>query len=189
MFKRGTTSEVPGNYIEFQAAVWRALPRDIGPDVMRRCSKHGALLARALKDALATFEGGWAREFVLRGKYDYVDPLITDELFPIEEHASVVRSIVLFQIPTVNSPDEIVSAFVCGGYERPTYEDAFVFGIEQPEEQRRHPVVFLHKPILVEGHRCVLMLLGDNQSRSLTLCDLDSGIPLPPSCVFAAVRK
>ncbi len=56
MKKDGTTSQVTGNYVEFQAAVLRALPRDIKTDVALGWTKNGESLARILREALTPKE-------------------------------------------------------------------------------------------------------------------------------------
>ncbi|MBI1754981.1 hypothetical protein HYR65_01715, partial [Candidatus Azambacteria bacterium] len=52
MSKHGTTSQVIGGYIEFQAAVLRALPRDIDPDIQEGWKMNGESLTRVLHEAL-----------------------------------------------------------------------------------------------------------------------------------------
>src|SRR3989344_7322656 len=52
MKKDGTTSQVTGNYVEFQAAILRALPRDIEADIAHNWTQNGESLARILRKAL-----------------------------------------------------------------------------------------------------------------------------------------
>lgn len=102
-----------------------------------------------------------ASELVRRGKYDRVNALITDKRFPISKHAQRPRTIELVEF--IYDPDSEESEDVIiesedalieierRGLEAPTTEDAFYFGIQYPDEQRKHPIVFLHG--LVEHHR------------------------------------
>lgn len=52
MKKDGTTSQVTGNYVEFQAAILRALPRDIEAEVAHNWTRNGESLARILRETL-----------------------------------------------------------------------------------------------------------------------------------------
>ena len=52
MKKDGTTSQVTGNYVEFQAAILRALPRDIEADIAHNWTQNGESLVRILRKAL-----------------------------------------------------------------------------------------------------------------------------------------
>ena len=52
MKNHGTTSQITGVYAEFQAAVIKALPRDIDQDVALGWTKNGEALARILREAL-----------------------------------------------------------------------------------------------------------------------------------------
>jgi len=56
MKKDGTASQVTGNYVEFQAAVLRALPRDIDPDVAFGWAQNGEALAKNLRGVLIPAE-------------------------------------------------------------------------------------------------------------------------------------
>ena len=52
MKNHGTTPQITGIYAEFQAAVIKALPRDIDQDVALGWTKNGEALARILREAL-----------------------------------------------------------------------------------------------------------------------------------------
>ena len=181
MANRGTASQVTGIYIEFQAAVLRALPRDIEIDVALGWTKNGESLARILREALTpngkssgnvfsiTCKWVKASELVAAGRYDWTDGSITDKKFPIESHASQSRQIELVEFDHDMTSDEVLAEFARRGLERPTYEDALTFGVEHPEEQRKHPVVFLHEPVRVGGDRRVVVLDGHDRKRDLIL--------------------
>jgi len=102
-----------------------------------------------------------ASELVGLGKYDYSDELITDERFPIEEHAPTERVIELVKLGRNSTSRKVLAEFKRRGLERPIPEDALYFGIKYPEEYRKQVIVFLHRP--VRGLRrlnSVLVLLG-----------------------------
>lgn len=134
-----------------------------------------------------TCDGVKASELVKRGKYDWVNDLITDKLFPIEKHASVSRTIELVEFDHDPSSEEVLAEFRSRGLKRPSYEDALVFGIVYPEEQRKHPVVFLHEPVVAVGSRFVLVLREDAGYRYLLLHWFGHGWLRP--YVFAGLRK
>ncbi len=213
---RGTAS-ISGAYVEFQAAVLRALPRDIDPDVALGWTQNGESLARVLREALSpngkpvgnTFsiicEGAKASELVRLGNYDWLDDWITDERFPIKKHRPVERTVEFVEFdrdPTseevlaefaprgLERPtyEEVLAEFAPRGLERPTYEDAFYFGVQHPEEQRKHPVVFLHEPVLDPyGRRRVLVLRERVGERDLNLSWFDDR--WSRRCAFAGVRR
>jgi len=134
-----------------------------------------------------TCEGVKASELVKRGKYDWVNHLITDKLFPIKSHSPQSRTLELVQFDRDVTSDEVFAEFARRGLKRPTYEDALVFGITYPEEQRKHPVFFLHEPVGVDGHRDVLVLSEGAGGRGLFLFWF--GSRWGRSDVFAGLRK
>ena len=121
-------------------------------------------------------------------RYDLVDNEITDARFPIKAHAPVSRTIELVEFDHDPGSEEVPAEFARRGLERPTYEDAFTFGIEHPEEQRRRPVAFLDEPVLVGGGRRVLVLSGSDRARRIDRRYWFAG-GWNRSCGFAAVRK
>ena len=124
---------------------------------------------------------------VKRGKYDWTDGAIGDELFPIAPHEPEEREIVLVKFQHDPTSEEVLAEFERRGLERPTTEDALVFGVTYPDEQRKRLVVFLHEPVRVRGHRFVLVLHGLAGGRYLCLGWFDDG--WRRSYGFAAVRK
>ena len=151
-------------------------------------------VARLVTQIIAVFtikcEGSLkTSELVKAGKYDWSNNLITDELFPLQSHAPVARKIEFIEFcdhdPT---SEEMISELTRFGLKRPTAEDALQFGIDQPEEQRKRSIVFLHEPVLdPRGSRRVLVLVGSAGERDLGLgwfsCRWDR------RCVFAGVRE
>ena len=129
-----------------------------------------------------------ASELVLRGQYDWHNNWITDERFPIQSHEPIPRTIELVEFDHDPTSEEVLADFARRGLERPTHEDALCFGIQHPEEQRKHPIVFLHEPVLSPGVvRDVLVLRGIVGDRELHLCLF--GGWWSSLFVFAGVRK
>lgn len=137
---------------------------------------------------LITLRGESASSLVKQGGYDWVNGSITDERFPIQKHASLNRKIELFGFDHEPTDDEVLQELRRRNLKRPIYEDALYFGIEYPEEQRKHPIVFLHKPVRVpRGGLDVLVLCERAGRRELDLYWFNLG--WPRYCVFAGVRK
>lgn len=178
------TVELGGNLFEAVALLGR-------PEHEGAVSRLADILAGVCKKARNIFsivcEGVKASELVKRGRYDWVNSDITDELFPIEEHASQGRTIELIEFGHDPTSEEVIAEFARRDLERPTHEDALAFGIAYPEEQRKHPVIFLHEPVLALGGLRVLVLGGGGRGRDLGLRWF--GGRWNRVCVFAAVRK
>ncbi len=122
------------------------------------------------------------------GKYDWVNPVITDERFPSQKHAPLDRTIELFEFDHDPSDDEVLKELKRRELERPTYEDALYFGIKHPDEQRKRPIVFLHEPVRgPHGNLSVLVLHGSAGHRNLSLDWFGYG--WGRDGVFAGVRK
>ena len=138
-----------------------------------------------------TTRGFKASVLVYSGEYDRVDDAITDKNFPIEEHTLNIRQIELVEFDhDPSSSEEVLTEFARRELERPTYEDALTFGVsEHHEEQRKHPVVFLHEPVKVRvlGGGRVVVLYGDAQERNLGLGRF--GGWWTRNHVFAGIRK
>jgi len=124
---------------------------------------------------------------VKRGQYDWTNASIGDTLFSIKKHKPVTRQIELVEFDHTVTSEEVLAEFARRGLERPTYEDGLVFGVMYPEEQRKHPVVFLHEAVQVSGHRSVLVLNESVGMRHLSLVWF--GGRWFRFYVFAAVRK
>ena len=124
---------------------------------------------------------------VERGRYDWTDRLVRNDLFPIKPHESEERKIVLISFEYSLTSEEVLAEFERRGLERPTLEDALVFGVTYPDEQRKYYIAFLHEPVQVDGSRNVLVLGEYTGERYLGLGWF--GVRWGRSGVFAAVRK
>lgn len=203
MTKHGTASQVTGSYVEFQAAVLRALPRDIDPDVALGWAKNGEALSRILEDALTPDMKPFGKifiiicdgshktsELVVLGKYDLPDDRITDELFPITERAEhTTRAVGLIEFDYSPTSEDVLAEFARRGLERPTYDDALYFGIQYPKAQRNRAIIFLHEPVELDSNRHVVLALNNNRfgKRSIHLNWFDN--QWDRLCIFAAIRK
>ena len=88
-------------------------------------------------------------ELVAEGRHGWSDDRITDERFPLQNHAPVNRTIELVEfrrMPTAY--EQVADEFMRLGLECPTYEDALYFGIQHSEELKRlPPIAFPHQPV------------------------------------------
>jgi len=109
-----------------------------------------------------TLEGVHATsELVRLGCYDQVDDgRITNERFPLWRHDPIEREIELVEFDHEPTLNEVLAEFEHRGLERPTPEDAFYFGVQHPEEQEKHPIVFLHEPVRSVGWTCYFLTLS-----------------------------
>lgn len=129
-----------------------------------------------------------ASELIRRGKYDWAHDWITDERFPIAEHAPCARKIELVEFDHDPTSEEVLRDFTRSGLKRPTFEDALYFGVQHPEGQRKHPIVFLHEPVQdSHGNLRVLVLGSLSGKRDLSLVCFDGR--WSRYCVFAGIRE
>jgi len=145
-------------------------------------------ISRVIASFAITCKGCLASELVKAGKYDWHNELITDSLFPIQPHAPVVRKIEFVECDFDPSSEQALEELKRHGLKQPTEADALEFGKEHPEEQRKRPIVFLHKPVLdPDGSRSVLVLRESAGRRGLDLVRFGSG--WARDYVFAGVRE
>lgn len=186
-----TVSRATTEYAKFQEAVLRALPRDIDPGIAFGWAMNGKTLACVLREVFMangklagkvfpiTCEGVKTSELVKHGRYDDADERITDKLFPIERHAPQARMIEIVKLELGHDPtsNEVLAEFVRRGLKQPTYEDALVFGVAYPKEQKKHPIVFLHEPVRVGSDRKVIMMgsCETRLERNLERFNMDTG--------------
>jgi len=129
-----------------------------------------------------------ASELIRRGKYNWVNDQITDERFPIAEHAPTPRKIELVEFDYDPTSEEVLKDFRRRGLKRPTYEDGLYLGIQHPEEQKKRPIVFLHEPVQgSDGSLRVLVLHGRSGERRLRLGWFYGG--WGRGYVFAGIRE
>ena len=114
-------------------------------------------------------------QLVEAGRYGYAHSCVTSENFPMRAGAAARESeIVLLAFDREVNAAEALAEAARLGLERPSYEDALYFGVEHPEVQQQHPVVFLHDPwVGFFGRRDVLCLWSNAGRRELGLEGFD----------------
>ena len=100
------------------------------------------------------------------GRYGYAHSAVLSENFPAR-HAGgrLVRELVLLEFDRPVTAPEVMGEAARRGLHAPTYEDALYFGIEHPDVQRAHPVLFLHEPWVGYFGRRDVLCLWDNAGR------------------------
>lgn len=203
MTKHGTAS-VTGNYVEFQAAVLRALPRDIDSEVALEWANNGLRLACVLREALVptgkqlqpvgnvypvvvNYEMS-VEDAVKLGWYDWANDNITSRNFQTKRMGTVDLMVELIHFDKVISTSEALRELNKMGMRPAELHELLAFGEKHPDIQREFPVIALGAVWQGSGGgRIVPCLDGDGSGRRLllSLVVFDwSGI-----CRFAAVRK
>jgi hypothetical protein len=200
--KHGTASQVTGSYVEFQAAVLRALPRDIDSDVALGWTQNGESLARVLREAL-TPDGGKpagnsyplsvdygrsVEEGVKVGRYDWANSDITSRHFPTKRKGTAEVAVELVHFNRYISTDEALRELDKIGMRPAELHELLAFGEKYPEVQREFPVVVLGSVWQDRvGDRCVPYLYRHGSERCLSLHWIEGG--WRELYRFAGVRK
>lgn len=108
------------------------------------------------------------------GKYDEVNPLITEgiqkrKLLTQDLRLGKRKMVLLWTDDNISSQEVLTEASIMK-LARPTHGDAFLFGEQFPEEQRKDALVFLHDPQYSwGGHSFNLVLKADRERRIISL--------------------
>ncbi|MDP2946269.1 MAG: hypothetical protein Q8N61_02345 [bacterium] len=201
MANRGTASQVTGGYVEFQAAVLRALPRDIDPDVALGWAQNGESLARVLKDVLTPNGKPAGNTYPLSvnydlpvegavklGQYDWANGDITGKNFPTTRTGKAEVVVELIHFNRVISTKDAQRELDQRGYRPAELHELLAFGEKYPELQRQFPIVAPGSVWQYRvGDRRVPYLRRHGSRRSLNLSWI--GHDWHELCRFAAVRK
>ncbi|OGZ41382.1 MAG: hypothetical protein A3C80_02625 [Candidatus Ryanbacteria bacterium RIFCSPHIGHO2_02_FULL_45_43] len=209
--KHGTISYVTGSYIEFQAAVLRALPRDIDSNVAHGWTQNGESLARVLRKALTpdnmpaglpaeasakasnTYPlsvdyGRSVEDGVKAGRYDLANSDITSRNFPTKRKGTAEIAVEPIHFNRCISTDEALRELDMMGYRPAELQELLAFGEKYPEVQREFTVVASGSVWQNRyGNRDVPGLGRFGSRRYLELFWF--GYDFDEICRFAAVRK
>lgn len=154
--KHGTTSQVDGSYVEFQAAILRALPRDIDLDVLLGWMRNGKALARVLKEVFMSADmpadntyplsvdyRKSVEDAVRSGLYDRADSDITTHNFPTKWKGTAKIRVELIQFNWWFSTDRILQELNRMGYRPAELHELLAFAEKYPDIQRAFPIVSL----------------------------------------------
>lgn len=125
-------------------------------------------------------------QMVAAGSYDYVNPDITQENFPLEGKSDVEAVLVHFD-RSIES-EQVLSELERLGLSPASMAELAVFGATNPELQPQFPIVALGSAwTRPNGRRLVGCLGSISDDRGLYLGWFDDG--WDPGCRFLAVRK
>lgn len=202
------TASVDGIYVEFQAAVLRALPRNIDPNVALGWTKNGESLARTLRGVLlpsderCAFQSSTAEtypvtvdydfligEAVTGGKYERVDPdFSTSDLWTWRKGTANIL-IELLHFNRAVSASQAFSELDKMGCRPVEIHELLAFGKKYPEIQLEFPVVALGSVLRRSEGYCAPYLGDISSKRVLGVNGVTGFWTFNETCRFAAVRK
>ena len=125
------------------------------------------------------------------GKYDWVNSDITEERFPVNSIADAEWEFKMFHFDrSISSPDAVTGITTddaTNPWQPAGIEHLLTYGKNNPDEQRKHPIVALGSVGKVGGNRSVPCLSRDDSRRDLSLNAW--GGDWDARCRFLAVRK
>lgn len=201
MANHGTASQVTGSYVEFQAAVLRALPRDIDSDVALGWTNNGESLACILREAFTPNGKPAGNSYPLfvnydfpvgdavkLGNYNWVNSDITSKNFPTTRTGKAEVVVKLIHFNRYISTNKALRELDRMGYRPAELHELIAFGAKYPDVQREFPIVALGSVWRGRfGYRYVPSLFGSGSERDF---DLDwVGCGWGGFYRFVAVRK
>jgi hypothetical protein len=106
---------------------------------------------------------------IAAGKYDWADPEITAEKFPVEGEGSKKLRTKLFHFGLNISSEDAVAAMKKDNFTPGDHVLALAYGAAFPEEQRKYPIACLGSTAQVRGRRNVVCLHWRGAGRDLRL--------------------
>jgi hypothetical protein len=114
-------------------------------------------------------------DMIAAGRYDWVNPNITAERFPVEETGRKQFRAKLFHFDRYISSDDAVAAMKAENFTPGSHVHGLAFGATFPDEQRKYPIACLGSSARVGGDRRVVCLDRHGDERRLYLIDCDDG--------------
>lgn len=113
------------------------------------------------------------RELVQSGNYGHVNFLVrqgvTKNRFTLQEEVPGDRQIVILGSDDEVGSNDVLTAARKMGLVRPSMVDAFLIGEQNPEQQTKGPILFLHDPQYIwSGHVFYMMLDYNKKGRGVT---------------------
>ncbi len=192
MAQLGTASRVDGGYVAFQAAVLRALPRDINPDVALNWTQNSKLLKRVFREVLTSNSkpiglpdeisvqtgnaylllvdyGRSTEDGIQAGQYDWPSSGIISRNFPARRRGVAWVVVELVHFSLCISVDEVIRELDTMGYRPADLNELLALGEKFPEAQRSLSILALGS---VGQDGCeelsVACLCGNSSNRFLT---------------------
>jgi hypothetical protein len=114
-------------------------------------------------------------DMIKAGRYDWVNPNITPEKFPVEWTGTKAFHTKLFAFGRDISSDDAVAGMRSEGFTPASHVHGLAFGAAFPEEQRKYPIACLGSSAQVRGALHVVYLYRHVDERSLSLSDWRGG--------------
>lgn len=108
-------------------------------------------------------------KMIAEGVYDEVSGDINGRNFPLRGWGCKAVKLTLIQFERALTPLEAVTPMSGRGYRSATIEELLALGKEQPDLQRRIPIVGLGSGLMKQGRRYAPCLGGSLSTRNLTL--------------------
>jgi hypothetical protein len=112
---------------------------------------------------------------IAAGSYDWVNPDITAERFPVDGTGKKMFRTKLFHFDRYISSEEVVAAIKDENFTPGNHVHGFAFGAAFPEQQRKHPIACLGSSAQVLGGRVVVYLDRVGDKRGLRLSNWNDG--------------
>ena len=147
MKNHGTTTQITGIYAEFQAAIIKALPRDIDQDVALGWTKNGEALARVLREALAPNSGLTTNTYPIAVDYEKNISTggkdVNSENFPTNQKgvANIIVELIHFNYEI--STENVLKEFSKMSYRPAEFHELIALDKKYPRIGCRFPVVAL----------------------------------------------
>jgi hypothetical protein len=126
-------------------------------------------------------------EGVAAGKYDYQNPNVTSENFPVKGNQGKKEVSTVHFGRRMESLEEVIAELDKLGFRPAETADLLAFGKDQSEIQLQYPVIALGSSATVDGYRCAPFLGKSDSKRGLFLSYWALG--WHGSYRFLAVRK
>lgn len=109
------------------------------------------------------------KEMITAGEYDWVNPEITPERFPITGTGENKLKAEIIHFNCDMSSEDVVAKLDKVGLRPGSIEELLAFGATFPDMQRKFPIVALGSSARVDGRRRVAFLYGGDSGRGLNL--------------------
>jgi len=126
-------------------------------------------------DLIAVDCGMSLPDMIAAGKYDWVNPDITADRFPVVGTGTKRFRTKVFDFGRLFSSEAVIAAMKAETFLPGDHVHGLAYGAAFPEEQRKNPIACLGSHAQVDGFRRVVCLDGGGAGRSLRLVSWGGG--------------
>ena len=190
-----TNEMTKGQLTQLAARFFQVLPLDADKDEAQRAIDDMndplwvAIVNRFAKKVGEAVQAvkGVLQGLIDAGKYDYVNPNITEDNFPVPAEFVLGSEPKIYHFNRYISSENAIKEMDKDGYRPAMIWDLLDYGAKNPEEQRKYPIIGLGSIGEVDGDREVPYLIGFDSERRLNLYRWDD--VWGSDYRFLAVRK